>query len=106
MESYEEVHKRFGFFEQLDDMSIQDLETAVGNLVKTYPNDLDSNLGQEVTQLKFLRTSNNKKNEDELTAMYLYRIIKENELQSTFPNAEIALRMYFSIMATNCTSER
>jgi len=42
MEAYEEVHK------PLDDMSIQDLKTAAGNLVKTYPNDLDSNLENEV----------------------------------------------------------
>jgi len=93
-------------FEKLDDMSLQDLKTAVGNHVKTYQNDLDSNLEDEVTQLKFLRTLYNKKNEDESTAMHLYRIIKENKLQSTFPNTEIALRMYLSIMAINCTSER
>jgi len=71
-------------------MSIQDLKTAVGNLVKTYPSDLDSNMKNKVTQLKFLRTLYSKKNEDALTAMHLHRIIKENELQGTFPNAEIA----------------
>ena len=41
IESYEEVHKRSGFFEKLDDLSIQDLKTVVGNLVKTHPNNLD-----------------------------------------------------------------
>ena len=30
----------------------------------------------------------------------------QNELESTFPNIEIALRIYLSMMVTNCRGER
>jgi len=36
----------------------------------------------------------------------LYHIIKSDALEFTLPNIEIALRMYLSLMPTNCTGER
>ena len=36
----------------------------------------------------------------------LYHIIKSDALESTFPNIEIALRMYLTLMPTKCTGER
>ena len=46
------------------------------------------------------------KKENEPVEIFLYRIIKKNRLHSTFFNAEIVLRLYLSMMVTNCTSER
>jgi len=39
-------------------------------------------------------------------AHFLYKILVGKGLQSTFPNVEIALRMYLDLMVTNCSSER
>ncbi len=36
----------------------------------------------------------------------IYSKIKTDKLDSTFPNIEIALRIFLSMMVTNCTGER
>lgn len=40
------------------------------------------------------------------THMELYNTITEDKLESAFPNVEIALRIFLTLMVTNCTTER
>ena len=40
------------------------------------------------------------------TISELYSLIKADGLESTFPNIEIALRIYLTMMPTNCTGKR
>ena len=42
----------------------------------------------------------------EAVELRMYRLIRENTMQSCFPNLEILLRMYVCLMVTNCTGER
>jgi len=35
----------------------------------------------------------------------MYRVLLENHIQEIFPNLEIALRMFLSTVATNCSAE-
>ena len=37
---------------------------------------------------------------------FLYKFIIDNRVKCSFPNVEIALRMYLIIMVTNCSGER
>ncbi len=37
---------------------------------------------------------------------HMYRLIRENTMQSCFTNVEILLRVYLCMMVTNCTGER
>ena len=39
-------------------------------------------------------------------ALELPKLITTNHLKSTFPDVEIALRLYLSLMCTNCEGER
>lgn len=52
-----------------------------------YPADLDSNL-------------------DQSTEFYLHRIILQNNVQSTFFNAEIALRIFLSLTVTSRSGKK
>lgn len=36
----------------------------------------------------------------------LIRALKQNKIEDTFPNVEIALRIFLSMMVTNCSGER
>ena len=36
----------------------------------------------------------------------MYKLIKENGLESAYPNVNIVLRIYLSHMVTNCSGER
>ena len=42
----------------------------------------------------------------EAVELRMYRIIRENTMQSCFPNVELLLRMYLCLMVTNSTGER
>ena len=37
---------------------------------------------------------------------YLYSIMVEDGIQDVFPNVDIALRIFLTLMITNCTAER
>ena len=36
----------------------------------------------------------------------MYKLIKKNGLESAYPNVNIVLRIYLSLMVTNCSGER
>ena len=36
----------------------------------------------------------------------MYKLIKENGLESAYPNVNIVLRIHLSLMVTNCSGER
>jgi len=38
--------------------------------------------------------------------LFLYRLIATKGLKDTFPNVEVALRIYLVLMVSNCSSER
>ena len=38
--------------------------------------------------------------------LFLYRLITTKGLEDTFPNVEIALRIYLVLLVSNCSSER
>lgn len=38
--------------------------------------------------------------------MQMYEMIVKNSLESCFPNIEVVLRIYLSLMVTNCSGER
>ena len=42
----------------------------------------------------------------EILELVMYRLTRDHNIQSWFPNIEIMLRMYLCMMVTNCTGER
>ena len=36
----------------------------------------------------------------------MYKLIIDKQLKASFPNVEVALRMYLVLMVTNCSAER
>ena len=103
--AYSVVCARFGFLANLENLTDDEVGIAAQNLVNNYPDDLESSLGNEFVQLKAF-SKHCEKNEKETTELFLYRVIMENDLKCTFMNSEIALRMYLSLMVSNCEDER
>ena len=73
------------------------------------PKDLELSLSEELLQftelLKSHLSSNINKTDVPVELQY-YRLLSENSLDVCFPNLDIALRIYLSIMVTNCSAER
>ena len=98
---------RFGCFRCLSILSAEQIQVAAANLVSSYPDDLDNSFADELQQFaKFANIFNDEEPDDISTEMFLYKLILGKRVQDTFPNVEIALRMYLVLMITNCSGER
>lgn len=76
-------------------------------LANAYSNDLDDNLENELMNFtSFIKNYVNEQNREESFKTFLYRINENNNLQRTFPNLEVALCIYLSIMVANTTGVR
>lgn len=110
MEAYHQVTGVFGILRQLKSLTAEEILKRTLNIVSAYQDDLEESLGDELVQFaELLKTEvaaaiDNKKHE--ALELQFYRLIMENKLESCFPNVEILLRIYLSLMITNCSGER
>lgn len=109
LHAYEAVRSRFGFLNHIEKMDAENLHAAAEALVKVYPDDLEPSLGNELVQFVSLIDSYKKEKDfgtDQSPELFYYQILENQNFRATFPNLEIALRMYLVLMVTNCTGER
>ena len=68
--------------------------------------DLDACLGNELVQFAdFVNAYQEEQGEDVSRENFMYHPISKKRVQSSFPNVEIALRMYLVLMISNCIFE-
>ena len=78
-------------------------------LTDAYPDDLNSNLSSELQQFhsyvqyKFSTTKDVKV---KFSHADLDKVIIEDNIECAFPNVEICLRIFLTLMVTNCATER
>ena len=83
------------------------IQAAAEKLTTFYSNDLDANFGDELLQFQaFLREFLHQKEEDCTMEQFMYSLIIDKDVQATFPNVEVALKIYLSLMVANCSGER
>ena len=92
---------------KLDVLSSQEIMTAVSNIVEVYKNDLDVCLGNELVQFaEFVNAFKEEQAKDVSQENFLYQLILQKRVQESFPNVEIAFRLYLVLMISNCSAER
>lgn len=102
-----QVCDRFGFLLDFPTMQPGSIQAAAERLTTFYSNDLDANFGDELLQFQaFLREFLHQKEEDCTTEQFMYSLIIDKDVQATFPNVEVALKIYLSLMVANCSGER
>jgi hypothetical protein len=118
LQAYEVLEDRFGFLNEIGRTNALDssqsylsnLQERAQNLCKVYPNDLDELIVNEVTQFSFFMNNHGdeyqKYNGEISWELFQYHILIDKNLRDVFPNVEICLRIYLSLMVTNCTGER
>ena len=105
--AYDLARERFGFLNQIDKMNSSDLSSAATNLVRICGNDLEPNLGNELTQFSVIIDLYKEDSKDNIPReLFFYQLLFEKDLLAAFPNVEIALRMYLVLMVSNCSGER
>lgn len=105
--AYEAVRSRFGFLNHIEKMDVENLHASAEALVKVYEDDLEPSLGNELVQFVSLIDAYKKDyGKDRSPELFYYQILEDQNFRATFPNIEIALRMYLVLMVSNCTGER
>ena len=107
LSSYEELCSRFGFLGKLESLSPVEIERSADNIVIVCKDDLDQCFGNELVQCvafsnEFLKVADDNIGKEHI----LYKLIIDKRIKCSFPNVEIALRMYSILMVTNCSDER
>lgn len=79
-------------------------------MVSAYVYDLEDSLDGQLLQftelLKTVMAAAIDSTKNEALVIQYYKFIMNNSLESCFPNLEITLRIYLSLMMTNCSGER
>jgi hypothetical protein len=105
--AYESICLRFGFLGMLHTLTVEDIEKASSKLVEIYKDDLDHCLGIELVQFAaFSKLFQDEKSDEISQENFLYSLLLEKQVESSFPNVEIALRMYLVLMVANSSGER
>lgn len=108
--SYEILCSRFGFLCRLESCSDEEIQNSAKKIVEVYGDDLDESLGNELIQfcdfVKLFKDETGKSNLNTSQEQFMYQLILDKGVKSSFPNVEILLRMYLVLMVTNCTAER
>lgn len=100
---YLEVSKRFSF---LADFSLTENEyrEKIAGLVDFYPDDLEDFYPELKQFHDFIKSKFPSK--PKFTHSELYESLIRDNLETVFPNVDIALRIFLTLMITNCTTER
>ena len=108
------IHGLFSFLLKLPELDITSIEDSCKKLASVYSVDLDEkesvaecqHFKHHIVDLVDIHCQPKQQQQTNLSMSALYRVIKSDCLESTFPNLEIALRIYLTLMPTNCTGER
>jgi hypothetical protein len=102
--AYTVLNTRFSFLRHLHDLTPAQIRESADRLLKEYPLDLDDGFKDELPQfLEFVKHIDVDCSSPELN---YFTLIRENKIDTTFPNIDNLLRIYLCMMVTNCTGER
>lgn len=101
-------------FRECLDQEGKGIRVAAQRLLAAYESDLDADIVDEFIQFhKLLPTELDKPVSEPMKSesadcieLRMYKLIMHANLQSVFPNTEVALRLYLCLMVTNCSGER
>ncbi|KAF2889539.1 hypothetical protein ILUMI_16634 [Ignelater luminosus] len=105
---YKDLKHRFGFFSGLKTLNSEESKQSCKEFVEIYYKDVSENeLEMECLHLtEYLEIVQSSENEEAHSLSGIYHLLKENKIEDRFPNVEIALRIFLSMMVTNCSGER
>lgn len=104
--AYAEINQRFSFLNPHED--IDTATAAMHNTVEFYQGHLEPDLVQEWTQWRaFMEELPSSQKDAAITsASLMLQVMSRYNMQSAFPNVNIALRIYVALPVSNCSGER
>jgi len=105
LKAYDDISKTSGFFSELTSLSIEQIEDKAKNIVSLYPDYLED-MVTELIQLAAIMRTQKPATVNESAQLAMYKLSSSLNLSQTFPNVEIALRIYLCMMVCNASNER
>jgi hypothetical protein len=102
LEAYRDLEDKFGFLKKLKTLSHGEVQEKARHLQSIYCSDLEDDFPTECCHFKEFLPDDIPLNSVGSTLEY----IREKGIISTFPNIDIAFRIFLSIAVTNCSAER
>lgn len=103
--AYETFCKPFDFIIKLHEFKNSEIKVKANDQCCTYKSDLKKY--ELINELLHFRSHQIKCfNEKKITPLQLLQVIHGHNMKDLYPNIEIALRIFVSIPATNCSAER
>lgn len=106
-EAYKQFHDKFAFLTDtvsISSSSFADSKKSAEELIASYPEDIEADFIQEFIHFREHVEVNEEK--DLTTPIQLLKWLRQEGMQSIYPNVDIALRICVCTPATNCTGER
>ncbi|CAL1681978.1 unnamed protein product [Lasius platythorax] len=100
--AYREIEERFGFKNKLKNLSHEEVQHKAKHLQSIYNSDTEDDFPIECSHFKTFLPDDIPLNSIASTLQY----IREKVIISTFPNIDVALKIFLSIAVTNCSAER
>ena len=110
--AYKVVQSKFNFLSNLTDLTSDEIQKAAKTLMETYPNDSEdcfpselkhfSKLFKNYSELEQIRAREQEHNRE----LEMLSLLNQCNFTHSFPNVYIALRIYLSMMTSNCSGER
>lgn len=101
-EAYSVIASTFSVFSNMSSLSPSEISERAANLQALYDNDLEPSFANECIHFSHLIKCS--KITD--TPSSMNKFLRQENLQQTFPNVGIALRMYLCTAVSNCSAER
>ncbi|XP_018362132.1 PREDICTED: uncharacterized protein LOC108760585, partial [Trachymyrmex cornetzi] len=101
-QKYETIYEKFSVLIDFMNMDIADIRGKVQILQGAFNKDLESSLDDELIHFKAYLDCD-KQNLKQLTPIETFKFLKKNDLDSVFPNVDIAYRMFLCMAVTNCS---
>ncbi|XP_060845960.1 zinc finger MYM-type protein 1-like [Rhopalosiphum padi] len=102
--AYIEINTMFGFFLNIEGIDNDILREKSKQLVAIYSEDLEPDLENEIIQFKTIVKHFSE--EEKLSMHSLLEALIKSKLNDSFPNVEIALKLFVSIPCSNSSGER
>uniref|UniRef100_H3A1C2 HAT C-terminal dimerisation domain-containing protein n=1 Tax=Latimeria chalumnae TaxID=7897 RepID=H3A1C2_LATCH len=102
LDAYKMLYDHFRGLFELSSLDVTNIIICkrVAELAAVYPQDLDQNFPDELMQFQHFV-----QDEPDKSPTKLLQVLRHNGLQSTFPNVDIALRIFLTLPVTNCEGE-